>query len=146
MKRSDKLPPKHPSAAARALNKVIGRGRFTVEELASEDLANCSDKHIYDVKNQEATLRHTQMERIARWLCKHGETSVSKAFVAPTHMIVRRMEGTANGICIDDIADIGDACTKYREAHAAGDKEKMDEAIEELLGEIYDLIAERNSV
>lgn len=137
-------PPAYPSVAARALNKIIHEGRFTVTEMTEDDLADCSDKHLYNVRAQESTLGHHRMERLSRWLCKHGETRLAAAFVDETHMIVPREAGTATGCVEGDVSEIVIACADVSRAHAAGQREEMDEAIGELWRKLHDLMAERD--
>lgn len=137
-------PPSNPSAAARALNKIIQDGRFTVTEMASEDLADCSDKHLYNVRSQQTALGHDRMERLSRWLCKHGETRLAQAFIDDSHMIVPREAGSADGSVKDDISDVVIACADVSRAHAAGNRDGMDDAISRLWRKLHDIMAERD--
>ena len=135
-------PPSNPSAAARALNKIITDGRFTVTEMS--DVCECSDKHLYKVRNEEAALGHDRMEMLSRWLSAHGETRLASAFVDERHMIVPRESGRADGCVDDDISEVVVACADVNRAHARGDVEGMDEAISDLWQKMHDLMAERD--
>ena len=104
------------SASARALKRVLDEDIFTVAEIA--EVAECSQRHIYKVVDETETteLSAPKLERVARYLSKHGEYRVSYALLAPDLRIVRALQGTVNGTVTDDVMDVIKAATAIDDA------------------------------
>ena len=130
------------SASARALNRIVQDGRFTVPEMA--DVAGCSDKHLYNVRNGEAELRQSQVEKLSRWLCRHGETRLSECFVCAEYEVARREAASSDGRIDDEVNDLVRHAGSASEAHQARNGPVMDDAIARLEEVMTRIKAERD--
>ena len=130
------------SASARALNQIRLENRFTVYELA--EVAECSERHIYNICNGEADLTLSKGERLARWLAAHGELRMSRCFVDPTHEINLRREGTANGCVEDEVTRTVVHLGEIKRTHERRDKDALTVQITALESVLEDLKKERD--
>ena len=129
------------SVFARALNRIIQEGKFTVNEMA--EVAGCSERHIYAVRSGEADLTVSKSERLSRWLCQHGELRAARGMISAAYEIRSRVCGEANGSVEDEMDDLVRYAGATSEAHRARDAEAMDTNILELERVIARLKAER---
>lgn len=132
------------SAFARALNRVVSEDRFTVQEMA--DVAGCSDRHLYNVRSGDAELAASKAERLARWLCRHGETRLSEVFLCPEFAVVRRATGTSNGEIRDELVRIVHAMAEADSAHGARDAGTLRAACDAIAEALADLQAEADAL
>lgn len=96
--------PQFDSAFARALNRVLHDGKFTAAELA--EVAECSPRHIYQVRNGEANLELLKAERIARYCSERGELRLSRAFLHDSLDIVSPSYCRPDGWIDDDVTEL----------------------------------------
>ncbi len=129
------------SAFARVLNRILHEGRFTAVELAME--ADCSDRQIGYAASEERSLSVEKAERIARYLCKHGDTRLAQVFLCPSYAVVRRAEGTANGSVQDELLRIVEALGDVSRGHGQRDVVRLDEALSIIRTALADIEAER---
>jgi hypothetical protein len=132
------------SAFARALNRVISDNRFTVTEMA--EVAGVSDRHLYNVRSGDADLAASKAERLARWLCRHGETRLSDVFLCPEYAVVRRASGTSNGEIKDELVRIVHAMAEADTAHDARDGRTLRAACDAIREALGDLQAEADAL
>lgn len=112
------------SPFARALHRLTTTGRFTVEELA--DAGGVSPRHLYNVRTGEAKLSEDAAALICHYLCRHGETAGSRAYVCAEYEIVRRDTGRADGRIDDEMRDLMICAGAAAEAYTRSDVEAMD--------------------
>lgn len=105
--------------------------------------ADCSDRLIGYAASEERTLSVDKAERVARYLCRHGDTRLASVFLCPSYAIVRRAEGTANGTVQDELLAIVEALGDVNRGHGARDAARLDEAIAIIRAKTADLEAER---
>lgn len=129
------------SVFARSLNRIIQEGRFTVCEMA--EVAQCSERHLYNVRNGEADLSVSKAERLSRWLCEHGELRPARGMICPAYVIQRRADAEVNGCVEDEMNDLVRFAGAVSEAHRARDVETMDKNLLELDRVMDRLKAER---
>lgn len=129
------------SAFARVLNRILSEGRFTAIELAIE--AECSDRQILYVASGERDLAAHKAERIARYLCRHGDTRLASVFLDPEHTIVQRAAGVADGSIQDELIAIVEALGDASRAHGVRDAARLDAALTQIRARLADLDAER---
>lgn len=132
------------SASARSLNRIRLDNRFTVHEIA--EIAECSERHIYNVCNGEADLSMAKAERLSRWFAAHGELRMSRCFVDPSHEITLRREGKANGCVNDEITQAVVHLGDIKNMHERRDKEALTVKITALESVLEDLKKERDSL
>lgn len=122
------------------LNRILHEGQFTAIELAAE--AGCSDRLIGYAASGERQLSVDKAERIARYLCRHGDTRLAQVFLCPRYAVVERAEGTANGSVQDELIEILEALADASRAHVARDGDQLDGAIARIKARLADLEAE----
>lgn len=138
------VPRPEDSAAGRALNRILKEERFTTTELA--DVAGCCERHIQKHAAGQGHLNDLKAERIARYLCEHGETRYSKAFICTRYALVPQVFGTANGSVQDEIVQLVKAGAMLDEGMSERSPETIDGAIALIDRVKADLIAERNAL
>ena len=134
------------SAFARALNRIIRDNRFTVKEMAEE--AECSDRHLYNVADltHPADLSTHKSERLARWLCSHGERRLSEVFLSADCVIGERMAGRADGDAREEIVKLVKAAALSDEGIGERNIETLDRAITLVREALADLEAEQKAL
>lgn len=132
------------SAFARALNRVLAEGRFTVAELA--EAGGCSPRLLGYVQTGERDIAMEAAEKIGRYLCEHGETRPSEQLFCPRYIVVERPSGTTDGCVKDEIVAIVRASADADSAHGRRDKETMRAACAAYREALADLEAEADAL